>query len=78
MIRRTKWKKAIEIVSKLDYDFSKSDKDFAMRSGVIARTIMLDKLVGDHIKNNPNATIINIACGMDTRFYRVDNGKIRW
>lgn len=49
-----------------------------MRSGVIARTIMLDKLVGDHIKNNPNATIINIACGMDTRFYRVDNGKIRW
>lgn len=51
MIRRTKWKKAIEIVSKLDYDFSKSDKDFAMRSGVIARTIMLDKLVGDHISH---------------------------
>ncbi len=70
--------KAIEIVSKMDYDFSKADKDFAMSSGVIARTILLDRMVKKHIEKHPNTTVINIACGMDTRFYRVDNGKIRW
>lgn len=37
--------KAIEIVDSLDYDFSLADKDMAMGSGVIARTIVLDKLV---------------------------------
>lgn len=71
-------KKAIEIVSNLDYDFSNADKDFAMSSGVISRTIILDKLVKKYIEKNPNALVINIACGMDTRFYRVDNGKVSW
>ena len=36
--------KAEEIIEKLDYDFSLADKDTAMHSGVIARTIVLDKL----------------------------------
>ena len=36
--------KAEELIEKLDYDFSLADKDTAMRSGVIARTIVLDKL----------------------------------
>ncbi|MCM1060163.1 MAG: class I SAM-dependent methyltransferase [Eubacterium sp.] len=70
--------KAIEIVSAMDYDFSNADKDFAMSSGVIARTIMLDKMVKDYVEKNPDAVIINIACGMDTRFYRSDNGRIKW
>ena len=33
--------KAEEIIGKLDYDFSLADKDTAMRSGVIARTIQV-------------------------------------
>ena len=37
--------KAEEIIERLDYDFSLADKDTAMRSGVIARTIVLKKEV---------------------------------
>lgn len=70
--------KAIEIVEQLDYDFSKAEKDMAMSTGVIARTILLDQMVGDFVRDNPRGTVINIACGLDTRFYRVDNGSIRW
>lgn len=70
--------KAIEIVSQLDYDFTLADQDFKMSAGVIARTILLDRMVKEYIERYENATIINIACGLDTRFYRVDNGKIRW
>lgn len=36
--------KAVEIIRRLDYDFSLADKDSAMSSGVIARTIVLDRL----------------------------------
>ena len=57
---------AAEIVSKLDYDFSNADKDKAMSYGVIARTIVLDEMVGRHLSKNPNTVVINIASGMDS------------
>lgn len=70
--------KAIELVEKIDYDFSKAEKDSTMSDGVIARTIVFDELVKDFIDRNPDCTVVNIACGLDTRFYRMDNGKITW
>lgn len=70
--------KAVEIVEKIDYDFSNASKDAAMSSGVIARTLVLDELVKDFINKNPDCTVVNIACGLDTRAYRMDNGRITW
>ncbi|MBQ9251377.1 MAG: class I SAM-dependent methyltransferase [Clostridia bacterium] len=69
---------AVEIVNQLDYDFAAADRDFKMSAGVIARTILLDNMTKRYIDEHPEATVINLACGMDTRVYRVDNGKIRW
>ncbi len=71
-------KKSIELVERIDYDFSVADKDIMMSAGVIARTILLDNMIKEFINSNPNSTVINLACGLDTRFYRVDNKKIRW
>lgn len=64
-------KKALEIIDELDYDFSLADKDTAMRSGVIARTLVLDRLVGAWLAKNSGAVVVNIACGLDTRCYRI-------
>ena len=69
--------KAEEIVGKLDYDFSLADKDTAMRSGVIARTIVLDKLTKTWLASHPGAVVVNIACGLDTRCYRMA-GYAHW
>lgn len=70
--------KAIEVISKVDYDFSLAEKDKMMQLGTIARTIVLDEMVSDYINDHPDCTIINIASGMDTRFNRLDNGRIYW
>lgn len=70
--------KAVELVEKIDYDFSAAEKDSTMSNGVIARTIVFDELVKDFIDKNPDCVIVNIACGLDTRFYRMDNGRITW
>ena len=69
--------KAVEIIDALDYDFSMADKDAAMHSGVIARTIVLDKLVKAYLVGHPGAVVVNIACGLDTRCYRVE-GYSHW
>ena len=70
-------RKAEEIIGNLDYDFSLADKDAAMHSGVIARTIVLDRFVGAWLEKNPGAVVVNIACGLDTRCYRM-NGYSHW
>ena len=67
--------KAVSIIDSLNYDFSKADTDKTMETGVIARTVLLDKLVKDYLANHQDVTVINIACGLDTRCYRFDNYK---
>ena len=69
--------KAEEIVSRLDYDFSLADRDTAMHSGVIARTIVLDRLTRKWLDVHPGAVVVNIACGLDTRCYRM-SGYTHW
>lgn len=69
---------AVELVKKLDYDFSKADKDNAMTYGVIARTIVLDRMVKQYLEKNANTVVINIACGLDTRCYRMKGKYLHW
>ena len=69
--------KAEEIIEKLDYDFSLADEDTAMRSGVIARTIVLDRLTKAWLGTHPGGVVVNIACGLDTRCYRM-SGYAHW
>ena len=68
---------AEQIIGSLDYDFSLAEKDTAMRSGVIARTIVLDRLVGAWLGRHPGTVVVNLACGLDTRCYRM-SGYAHW
>ena len=70
-------RKAEEIISRLDYDFSLADKDSAMSSGVIARTLVLDRLTSEWLAANPGGVVVNIACGLDTRCWRM-SGYGHW
>ena len=65
-------KKAVELVERMDYDFSLADGDAAMHSGVIARTIVLDRLTEGFLVQHPGAVVVNLACGPSTRCWRVE------
>lgn len=69
---------AVSIVKQLDYDFSKADQDRTMSLGVIARTIVLDKMVEEYLNTHKDTIVINIACGLDTRCYRMKGKYVRW
>ncbi|MBQ3670876.1 MAG: class I SAM-dependent methyltransferase [Treponema sp.] len=68
---------AVQIIEHLDMDTRPFDK-FLSHEGVVARTVMLDRMVNDFVAKNPNAVIANLGSGFDNRFARVDNGKISW
>ncbi len=74
---RIKDNKAVEIINTLGVDDPTLDQ-FMSHEGVIARTILFDHAAKEFINNHPHALCINLACGLDDRFTRVDNGKILW
>lgn len=69
--------KAVEIMESFDYDFSEIEKtQVVSQHGWVARSLHTDRMAMEFIRKYPKATIVNIGCGMDTTFSRVDNGKI--
>ena len=70
-------RKAEEIIGGLAYDFTLADSDKAMHSGVVARTIVLDRLTGAWLREHKGGVVVNIACGLDTRCYRMQ-GYDHW
>lgn len=69
---------AVEMVSHIDYDFSRFANSRGSNLGVAVRTEILDELASAFIAAHPDAVVVNIAAGLDTRFDRVDNGHILW
>ncbi len=70
--------KSVEILDALDFDVENT-KLFTISSlGVCLRTIIFDEYVCDFLADNPDGVVVNLGCGLDTRFQRVDNEKVRW
>lgn len=42
------------------------------------RALYFDKQVNEFILKNPSCTVINLACGFDTRFWRIDNKNCKY
>lgn len=45
---------------------------------VIARTVFIDSLLQKQLQNRPDLVIVNLGAALDTRFSRIDNGRLRW
>ena len=69
---------AAELINKIDYDFSKFAEGKLSQAGVAVRSAILDREARRFFAEHPKAICINLACGLDTRFQRVDNGNIQW
>ncbi|MBN1663934.1 MAG: class I SAM-dependent methyltransferase [Deltaproteobacteria bacterium] len=71
---------AAQIIEKLEYDFSESARHLSAISqlGWIARSLHIDAAIKRLLETHPTATIVNLGCGLDTTFDRVDNGCLTW
>jgi len=47
-------------------------------AGIEARTRILDREVGAFVDAQLEGLVVNLGAGLDTRFYRLDNGTITW
>jgi O-methyltransferase involved in polyketide biosynthesis len=63
--------KVDEIASMIDYDFEKL-KGFGNGNVMVVRAKQLDEWVKEFLRSNPNAAVLNLGCGLDTRISRIN------
>lgn len=80
---------SVEILNILKNYFSKSNRDLHKKllqnkvkknlvNHIVLRAKKYDSYITEFIDKYPNATVVNIGCGLDNRFERVDNGNIQF
>jgi O-methyltransferase involved in polyketide biosynthesis len=69
---------AVEIVSRIDYDFDQFQTSWKTQVGVAIRSVLLDAGVEDFLTRNPDGVIVNLGAGLDTRYTRVSPTWSRW
>jgi len=70
--------RAVEMVKQIDCDFSRFRMQRHDEVAIIVRMNKFDNHVRTFLARSPDAVVVHIGCGLDTRFERVDNGDVEW
>jgi O-methyltransferase involved in polyketide biosynthesis len=66
----------VGIYEAIDYDyvrsFGRADDSHAMRSRIF------DDALRPWLARHPGGTVVELACGLETQFQRIDDGKVHW
>ncbi len=69
--------KAVEIVESINWDFQRFGQRWRV-FGCVLRSVLFDVWVADFLRRHPEGTVVEIGCGLNTRFERLDNGRVHW
>lgn len=69
---------AVHLVEQIDYDFTRFTLNKLDQVTAVLRVREFDRLAGDFLTRQPASVVVNLGCGLDTRFERVDNGQVEW
>lgn len=79
--------KSVEIAAELDKTLSRSEQPLAkaLVSGTVDKNLVIhiairakkyDTFVREFLDRHPDGVVVNIGCGLDPRFLRIDNGRV--
>ena len=70
--------KAVQTLESLDYPFA--EKFGRPRTGqfVALRAVAFDRAVREFLAAHPAGTVVSLGEGLETEFWRVDNGRVHW
>jgi O-methyltransferase involved in polyketide biosynthesis len=73
--------KAVALVANMSYDFDRVRQvhmDEEDKVTIILRNLEFDRYTRDFLARHPQAVVVHIGCGLDSRFERVDDGRVEW
>jgi O-methyltransferase involved in polyketide biosynthesis len=69
-------RRARELVDAIDYDFTRFGG--SSLSGSVFRSSIFDGWVTRWLREHPAGTVVELGTGLNTRFDRLDNGRVHW
>ena len=72
-------RKALELKEKLPFGLLKQDSQsqYTLLASAV-RSANMDRFIRAFLDRRPNGVIVQLGCGLETAYYRCDNGKTRW
>ncbi|TGA96253.1 class I SAM-dependent methyltransferase [Streptomyces sp. MZ04] len=72
--------KAIEVIDAVDYPFERrfGTGGWGLAQGMAVRARCYDRVVRRFLDDHPDGTVVSLGEGLETQFWRVDNGRVRW
>jgi O-methyltransferase involved in polyketide biosynthesis len=73
--------KAVALVTQKSFDFT-GVRQIPMNEALNVMRIMqareMERYARDFLSRQPEGVVVHIGCGLDSRFERVDNGRVEW
>ena len=69
---------ARDILNQVDYDFARLRVPYKTVVLICQRAKKLDAATRAFLVEQPNGVVLHLGCGLDSRFWRVDNGQVEW
>jgi O-methyltransferase involved in polyketide biosynthesis len=70
--------RAVELVERLDYPFEERFGGGALGQWQALRVACFDREIRRFMRANPGGTVVALGEGLETQFWRVDDGRVRW
>jgi O-methyltransferase involved in polyketide biosynthesis len=70
--------KAQDILNRVDYDFDRLRVPYKTVVLVCQRAKKMDAVTRDFLDEHPGSLVLQLGCGLDSRFTRLDDGRVDW
>src|ERR1700694_5706047 len=70
---------AREVMDRIDYDFARLDRLRGNQPLIVSRAKAIDDRVAKFLAEHPDAVVVHLGCGLDSRVLRIDPGPgVAW
>ena len=69
---------ALDILNQVEYDFSSLHVPYKTVVLVCQRAKKVDAVTRAFLAECPGGVVLQLGCGLDSRFWRVDDGLVNW
>lgn len=69
---------AQDTLNRVDYDFARLHVPYKTVVLICQRAKKLDAVTRDFLSEHPGGVVLQLGCGLDSRFWRVDDGRVDW
>ncbi|MGQ0630449.1 MAG: class I SAM-dependent methyltransferase [Sporichthyaceae bacterium] len=72
--------KAVDLLDRIDFDFAErfGRRATGLEGWIGQRALAFDAEVESVLATDPDALVVVLGEGLETQFWRVDNGRVRW